>query len=35
MPFVMNNERENYRADATAEAWEATATFLKTCFQGT
>jgi hypothetical protein len=26
---------ESYRADATAEAWEATAAFLKTCFQGT
>ncbi|HEU4685981.1 MAG TPA: dienelactone hydrolase family protein [Nitrospira sp.] len=25
----------SYRADAAAEAWNATASFLKTCFQGT
>jgi carboxymethylenebutenolidase len=24
----------SYRADAASEAWEATAAFLKTCFQG-
>ena len=36
-PHAFCNEQrvEGYRADATAEAWEATAAFLKTCFQGT
>jgi carboxymethylenebutenolidase len=36
-PHAFCNEQrvESYRADATAEAWEATAAFLKTCFQGT
>jgi carboxymethylenebutenolidase len=35
-PHAFCNEQrvENYRADATAEAWEATAAFLKTCFRG-
>ena len=35
-PHAFCNEQrvESYRADATAEAWEATAAFLKTCFQG-
>jgi carboxymethylenebutenolidase len=36
-PHAFCNEQrvESYRADAAAEAWEATAAFLKTCFQGT
>jgi carboxymethylenebutenolidase len=36
-PHAFCNEQrvENYRADAIAEAWESTAAFLKTCFQGT
>jgi carboxymethylenebutenolidase len=36
-PHAFCNEQrvESYRAEATAEAWEATAAFLKTCFQGT
>jgi carboxymethylenebutenolidase len=35
-PHAFCNEQrvENYRAAATTEAWEATAAFLKTCFQG-
>ena len=35
-PHAFCNEQrvESYRADATAEAWETTAAFLKTCFQG-
>jgi carboxymethylenebutenolidase len=32
--FCNEQRRENYRADATAQAWDATAVFLKTCFQG-
>jgi len=34
-PHAFCNEQrvESYRADATAEAWESTAAFLKTCFQ--
>jgi carboxymethylenebutenolidase len=32
--FCNEQREESYRADATAEAWEATAVFLKTCFQG-
>ena len=36
IPHAFCNEQrvETYRADATAEAWESTAAFLKTCFQG-
>jgi carboxymethylenebutenolidase len=36
-PHAFCNEQhvESYRADTTAEAWETTAAFLKTCFQGT
>jgi len=36
-PHAFCNEQraENYRADATREAWESTAAFLNTCFQGT
>jgi carboxymethylenebutenolidase len=36
-PHAFCNEQrmESYRADATAEAWESTASFLKTCFLGT
>jgi carboxymethylenebutenolidase len=36
-PHAFCNEQrvESYRADATAEAWEETAAFLKTCFHGT
>jgi carboxymethylenebutenolidase len=35
-PHAFGNEQrvDSYRAEATAEAWEATAVFLKTCFQG-
>jgi carboxymethylenebutenolidase len=36
-PHAFCNEQrvEHYRAKPAAEAWEATAAFLKTCFQGT
>jgi carboxymethylenebutenolidase len=36
-PHAFSNEMrpDAYRADAAAEAWNATAAFLKTCFQGT
>jgi carboxymethylenebutenolidase len=36
-PYAFANEMkpDAYRADATALAWEHTAVFLKTCFQGT
>lgn len=36
-PHAFCNEQrtDSYRADTTAEAWEATAAFLKTSFQGT
>ena len=36
-PHAFCNEQrvESYRADATEEAWETTAAFLKTCFRGT
>jgi carboxymethylenebutenolidase len=36
-PHAFCNEQrvQNYRADATAEAWETTAAFLKTCYQNT
>jgi len=36
-PHAFCNEQRvaSYRADATAKAWETTAVFLKTCFQGT
>jgi carboxymethylenebutenolidase len=36
-PHAFCNEQrvESYRADATAEAWETMAAFLKTCFHGT
>ena len=35
-PHAFCNEQrvDSYRADAMSKAWEATATFLKTCFQG-
>jgi carboxymethylenebutenolidase len=37
VPHAFCNEMkpDTYRADATALAWERTAAFLKTCFQGT
>jgi len=36
-PHAFCNEQlvKTYRADATTEAWEATVSFLKSCFQGT
>jgi carboxymethylenebutenolidase len=35
-PHAFSNEQraDSYRAEAAAEAWKATATFLHTCFQG-
>jgi carboxymethylenebutenolidase len=33
--FCNEHRAETYRADATAEAWESTAAFLKMCFHGT
>jgi len=33
--FSNETRPDGYRADATAEAWTTTASFLKTCFQGT
>jgi carboxymethylenebutenolidase len=36
-PHAFSNEvrADSFRADADSDAWNATATFLKTCFQGT
>lgn len=33
--FCNEMKKDQYRPDATAQAWERTALFLKTCFQGT